>query len=166
MTSPLTIIARSLGVTESDRPIPCAICVESPYAGAGRAGRVLPRSFTNHYDLAAPHIEQVCEGCRALMGGRPGRVPPPLRTRSFSLALESRRMIGLMQSSWWELLSNRPRSPQIVSWARSRKKHHYLHAGISQNGEWRIGSDDGPIIAEHDSALLLAITALRELGAT
>ena len=161
----LHTLALSLGC-EPERGCLCAICAESPFDSAGSRKAVFGPGFSYQTDLAAPHASKVCLGCKTVLGGKPGRQPPPLRMLSFVVRGDPPVMETLKQDDWWPLLSDGPQAGMIVSWGWSRKKHHELYAGVSSGVQWRIGSDDGQILAEHEPALMRAILTARAVGAT
>ena len=163
----LHTIARALGRRPGEGASSgCAVCGRSPFGTVGRLRPALGPAFNNHLALRAPDVDAVCEGCKAVLGGKPGRTPPPLRMRSIAVDPETDTLRYLEQKDWWEILTNGQHPPIILSWAHSRKKQHMLHAGISCRGYWHVGSDDGPIRYDHRADALDAILALREAGAS
>ena len=127
--------------------------------------QVLGANFADHSDLNAPGKETICTGCQSIMSGRPGRNPPPLRMVSFRLKPKC-SFEFLEQADWWPIIKAGPASPEILSWGRTKKKHHALNAGISGNGFWRIGSDEIQIADWHDDAVIEALEILRSCGAS
>lgn len=144
----------------------CACCGPSPFRSAGQRRSVLGANFTDFDALADRTATDICAGCARLMAGRPGDDPPPLRTLSFSCSIESPAIISRDRAWWWSVLcdAREIRTPHVLSWATSRKRHHWLHAGISIGDVWRIGSDhdtidwapDGGKFARALTALLVA----------
>ena len=168
MTAPLHSVARALGV-EAGGGCGCAVCGSSPFDAAGRKRQVLGVGFSQHETLLSPRHDAVCLGCKAVLGGRPGRQPPPLRMVSFRIDMPpaAPEIQPLNQADWQPLLAaGPPPGGAVVSWARSKKKHHALSAGVSADGVWRIGSDDGRIDAPHSPELMRAVISLRRLGAS
>ena len=162
----LSLLASALKVPPGNTKTDCAVCGESEFPTVGNVRRALGSAFNNHLVLAAPEVDAVCAGCKAVLGGRPGREPPPLRMRSIAVDVASREMRFLSQPDWWDILTNPHHPPVILSWAQSRKKQHQLYAGISAHGRWHVGSDTAPIIWNHAPDLVSAIERLREIGAS
>jgi len=120
----------------------CAVCGDSPFDSAGHRRRVLGPNFANHDMLS--EARQVCLGCVGLMAGKPGSTPKPLRMMSFiGSAGEIRELDRPMM---WDVLCDPPNGEHILSWAVSKKIHHWLWAGLSSSREEQaIGSDFGTI---------------------
>lgn len=144
MRPELHILASHRGATRADEPSDCAICGESPFPAAGPKGQVLGPNFTSYEHLgAAPDI---CAGCQSLLAGKPGSEPPPLRM--CSVLATDEKADTLDRPAFWEALETPPNKPHVLSWATSKKQHHYLNAGLSSRMMQRIGSDAGVI--DHD----------------
>ena len=158
----LHAIARSLGIQPGSESIRCCVCGESPFALIGRKRQSLGAIFSNHENLRAPQFDAVCEGCKTVLGGRPGRDPPPLRMASFMVSNGQFRAID--RAALWDLLQSPPPGNAVVSYGRSRKKQHALHAGFSGAGVWRVGSDDGPVEWRHNPRIIRAVGEMRRLG--
>jgi len=148
----LHLVARSLGVTP-EQGCECAVCGESPYLLSGRSVR---KTFAD-WDFLRGH-ERLCDGCEAIMGGKPGRQPPPLRTISF--VADGERLQPLDRAGMWPLLRRWPVGT-VVSWARSRQKHHVLSAGVVTEDELPVGSDHGTVrVRRPDLVVLSAVERL------
>lgn len=163
---PRHVLARALSAPER-AGCDCACCGPSPFAAAGPRRSVLGANFTDFDALADRHAPDICAGCARLMAGRPGDDPPPLRTMSFSCEVAAPRIFPCDRAWWWALLSAPALlAPTILSWATSRKRHHWLYAGVSTPERYVIGSDHGAIDWTPDSgALCRALTALLAAGA-
>jgi len=135
----------------------CAICGESPYRPAGPTAPVLGPTFTDHALLVpAP---TVCVGCAVLLAGKPGDDPPPLRLGNLVAGedwIEYPDRAGL-----YARIRN-PGGVVVMSWAVSRKKHHWLRAGPCSPDRLLIGSDDATIEYRpaRDATLLDAVSGL------
>lgn len=151
---PLHTIARALSVDESG-PYDCPMCGDSPFGPGSKVGQ----NFCDVQLLRGPGA--VCAGCSRIMGGRPGSEPPPLRTVSF--AVWGRSLVTLSRADLWRALWVDP-APCVVSWARSRKKHHSLHAGPCDGVVLRVGGDDGTILLDREQHLELANAVVGLLG--
>lgn len=163
--TPLHVLADALGVAR-EGPTYCAVCGPgAPFAVAGKLA-VLGPLFSNQTAFACPTSPFVCAGCKALLSGRPGRQPPPLRMVSFRCPTDAPAIHEIAKTGWWDLLSDPDRPPEVVSWAESRKRQHQLHAGVSSRGEWRVGSDHGRIEWSHDGCVMAAVYDLRAAGAS
>jgi len=159
-----TEIALALGVI----PIgltPCAVCGESPFGAGERGARgCFGSNFTDYDALADPSQEIVCAGCERLLAGRPGDSPPPLRTRS--VLVSGGELEDLDRAGWWKLLIGDRGLPgvAVLSWATSRKRHHWLHAGLSTPERWEVGTDHGTASWDYDPGLAVTVTGLLILG--
>jgi len=165
--SALCVLARALGVREGGG-CRCAVCGPSHFDGAGSTRRALGTNFTDYDQLADAGAAEVCAGCVRLMAGRPGDDPPPLRTVSVRVGPDARLRV-LDREAWWAMLVGDDEvaaSGEVLSWATSRKRHHWLRAGISTPRRWAVGSDDGTIVWVPDPSVPAAVLALREIGAT
>lgn len=164
--NPRHLLARALGVEEAPPGSTCAVCGPSPFPPGPRGAKgCFGANFTDYDALALPSESTVCAGCERLLSGRPGDDPPPLRTRSV-LAFGS-GVQDIDRAGWWALLQH-PDSlpgPCVLSWATSRKRHHWLHAGISTHSRWEVGTDHGTASWEPDPALAETLLQLLSLGA-
>lgn len=140
----------------------CAVCGHSDFDHGSRG---LGANFTDQDALVDPSIGTVCVGCERLLAGRPGDDPPPLRTRSV-LLVPGTALEDLDRAAWWTLLTGvRPLGrPAVLSWATSRKRHHWLHAGVSTPDRWEVGTDHGPASWIVESGLAECVLELRSLG--
>jgi hypothetical protein len=137
------LLARAFGV-ESNGATYCALCGDAPYASAGSTARVLGDGFADQGALEDPQAADVCVGCQRLLAGRPGDDPPPLRTYSFAVIGD--RFVALAdRAALWSLLVQPPADLQLLSWTRTRKRHHWLWAEPADADGLVIGSDQGPI---------------------
>ncbi len=135
----------------------CCVCGASPFDSAGPRARVLGDNFTD-YDLLVQGAE-VCQGCASLLAGRPGDNPPPLRTVNVAAG-----------EGWIEYpdragIHARMRDPtglRVLSFATSRKKHHWIRAGLCTPERLLIGCDDGTTEyrPDRDAPLLAAVSDL------
>lgn len=162
-----TIIASALGV-EPGTPSHCAVCGSSPFDSAGPAHRVLGTNFTDQEQLMDARAGDVCAGCQRILSGRPGADPPPVRMTSFLIDAESMQMTTLDMQAWWSLIDTSHSLPEaaVLSWATSKKRHHWLHARLSTPRQWAAGSDTGTIDWEPEPRLAEAILDLRAIRAT
>lgn len=158
-------IASAVGVGFGEDGSRCAICIDSPFDTAGPVKQALGPVFALHEHLADPGAGKVCGGCKAVLSGKPGRQPPPLRMVSFRLR-PGRHLEFLTHTDWWPIIRSGPEDGEILSWGRSKKKQHMLFAGFSGRGTWRVGSDDGQIIGRHSRMAVEALESLRECGAS
>lgn len=155
----MVMLARLRAGLEPGVGCDCAVCGESPYDPAGAAPDVLGATFTD-FDMLIPGQRSICVGCRSLLAGRPGETPPPLRM-THVVATESRIEYPSLDG-----LYARMREPAggrvVISWATSKKRHHWLRAGFSTRERLLIGSDAGCIeyIIERDLELLDAVAGL------
>jgi hypothetical protein len=152
----LHLVARALGVPVADGATTCSLCGASPFG----AGGALAASYSGWADLAGGD-GALCAGCSRIVSGRPGDDPPPLRTVN---VLATPALIEYPDRARCEaLLRDPPAAPFVLSWARSRQKHHLLRAGLSTPHALRIGSDDATILFRpaEDRPLLDAVAALR-----
>lgn len=164
--SALHLMAAALGVVPG-RGSRCAVCGPSPYGAVGPTSRVLGTNFTDHERLADSGAPDVCAGCARLMAGRPGDDPAPLRTVSVRCRVGT--LTVLDQAAWWALLTGAEAldpAGEVLSWATSRKRHHWLRAGTSTPERWAVGSDEGTIVWTPDPRVPAAVLSLRQIGAT
>lgn len=169
MTAPRTTLALALGFKADSQHGECACCGPSSFSAAGPTASVLGRNFTDQDLLADPRAESICEGCAACLGGRPGRVPPPLRTISVRVDVDRPELVTLDMAAWWALLTGEDAIPEtgaVLSWATSRKRHHWLRAGTSTPDLWAVGADAGTIHWRPDPELPDAVLSLRQVGAS
>lgn len=118
--------------------------------------------FSDWGACESPQAVELCTGCVRLLGGRPGDVPPPLRTRTVAVC-EGVFQMPTMDQVWGMLLGESDDAPSILSWAISGQRHHILYAEPCTRASLRIGSDLGTIVLypERDRALALAVATLR-----
>ena len=165
MMTVLATVGDALGCDRAPGTTECGVCGNSPFSVFGPLHKSLGPMFSRWPELRNPAAANVCSGCKAILGGRPGRTPPPLRMMSFRVQCEDPVLQPITdRDEWWRLLAGPPDDPTVVSWAQSRKKHHVLNAGISADGRWRIGSDEELVAWEHDAGLQPAVSALLALG--
>lgn len=74
----------------------------------------------------------------------------------------------LDRTAWWSLLTGERPTPQrcVLSWANSRKRHHWLRAGLSTAQRWRAGCDHGTIEWCPDPSLAASVVSLLTAGAS
>lgn len=157
--NPRHLIGHALGAAPSEGSV-CAVCGVSPYAVGRPAKDVFGPAFTD-YDLLWGEGEDVCEGCAAMLGGKPSRENPPLRMGHFAViggALErpdGERMV--------EILRDPPDDLQALGWTSSRQRHASLRAGSCGGGVLQIGTEQETITwdVSRDVALLDAVSTLR-----
>jgi hypothetical protein len=82
-----------------------------------------------------------------LMAGKPGSTPKPLRMMSFVASQGEIRELD--RPAMWSVLCAPPKGEHVLSWAVSKKIHHWLWCGISTSEEQAIGSDHGTIYHRH-----------------
>jgi hypothetical protein len=133
-------VARAIGVEEGSGCL-CSYCGDSRFSPTGEISKV---SSSVRRLARFPAHEEICAGCRKLLGGRPGCDPPPLRMCNVLCRDGSLELTG--PGGLRGIFVNPPRGKFVVSWSSSRKKHHILHAGISVKGRQLWGSDDGTIV--------------------
>ena len=141
--NPQNALALALGVKPGKEGSPCAIAGQSIFDRKTPRAQAL-KTLGDH-DLLAINSPAmfVCAGCMELLGGKPGRDPPPARMRS--LLLVDNEITYLDRAGFYNLLLTPPEDRFVLSWASSGKKNHWIHAGWSTAQRLRIGSDDGPI---------------------
>lgn len=157
METTLTRIAEAIGVQRGeDGGCACAVCGDSPFELAGQLKAL--GTFNDFDVLAGAPVDAVCAGCKRILGGRPGHGdnPIPLRARSFELSPDGDFRF-LTRAELWDVIKDQPLNGQIVSWATSGKRHHALHAGVSDNETWRIGSDSQTIVVKRNAMLELCV---------
>lgn len=166
MRTAASMLASALGVAEGDG-CTCALCGVSSFDAAGSPSTVLGVNFTDFDYLADESAPDLCLGCKTLLGGRPGNDPPPLRT--VSIRANEEALVALNRSDWWLLLDGTDQVEErgeVLSWATSRKRHHWLRAGISTPDLWAAGSDEGTIWWQPTPEPARAVMSLREVGAS
>lgn len=150
----LHLLARLRSGIQPGAGCQCCVCGDSPFDVAGPRGRVLGDNFTDH-DIIGMGVV-VCTGCAALLAGRPGDDPPPLRT------------VNVASGEGWVEYPDRagiharmrdPAGLRVLSFATSHKKHHWLRSGLCTPDRLLIGSDDGTIEyrPDRDAVLLVAV---------
>lgn len=160
MTSALEVLARAYGA-EVGTGSHCAACGESPFHTAGPKDQLIGANYTDWDAFRAPWHQDVCTGCMRLMRGRPGDTPPPLRMMSVFVS-----PLGLlaypMPAEVHALLDAPPPGEWVLSWATSKKRHHWLYAEISTQAHVIVGSDQGPIAYDprEDRPILDAVREL------
>lgn len=154
-------IALALGVPPAASGSRCALCGSSPYARAGSTRDLLGVGWSDWGLMADRSGASLCAGCVALISGKPGRVPPPLRLRN--LAVVDGVYSTPDTAQMWDLLTAPPAAIEVLSWATSKQKQHHLHAGACTPTRLAVGSDHGTIIVEPNRivALTAALLALR-----
>lgn len=159
--SSLHMVARALGVDASDDGCECQLCGDSPFESAGLAASLYGSGFCDWDARARPVASELCAGCLAVMSGRPGREPPPLRTRSLAIVDGELRVLR-RHAELWPYLDAPHGAPHVVSWATSGKRHHALRAGVSTSERMLIGSDQHTIeyVPDRDRALLDAVLSM------
>lgn len=118
---------------------------------------VLGQNFSDYIFLVPGEV--VCQGCRSLLGGKPGENPPPLRT--VPVVARDDAIDYPDATGFWKTLRD-PRRVRVISWPTSRKRHHWLRAGLSDDTRLLIGTDNGCVeykASEH-KALLDAVEEL------
>jgi hypothetical protein len=154
--------AALFGVRPHAHGMSCAVCGHSPYGPSKRPiESILSKSFSDHDSLISPTSQQICEGCDTLLGGRPGRTPPPFRM-VHALVLDHEVQILQKPSDIVEHLLSPPTSAFGLVWATSKKKHAWLHAERCTAERIIVGSDHGPVeyIPGRDETLVHSVSAL------
>lgn len=121
----------------------CVLCGVSRFPTAGPRKAVFGAGFSDWTLCDDPNAPDICKGCAAIVSGRPGRQPPPLRMRS--CAVIDGALVLLSFEQMWRLLVE-PSAATVISWATSGQKHHALYAEISTPDRLAIGSDEGCIV--------------------
>lgn len=150
-----TILALSRGVT-AGTGCRCKVCGPSLFDAGGK----LADGFTDFPLLADAQAMSVCIGCAALLAGRPGDDPPPLRTTSVRATAD--RAEYLPRSGVWGSLMSPLSEPHVLSWAVGGQRHHWLRAGLSTADRMLVGTDEGTVeyVPARDRWLLDAVHAL------
>lgn len=159
-------LAAGLGVPLGRDGCMCAVCGPSPFDPGERAAKsCFGANFADWAALADPTCPTVCLGCERLLSGRPGSDPPPVRQHS--LIYDGRQTHLVDRDAWWPLISGAEPVPQgaVLSWATSRKRHHWLHAGVSGPTRWEVGTDHGTAHWTVSSELPAAVLELLAAGA-
>lgn len=146
--SPLQHLALALGVhgaraADGAPASLCAVCGPSPFPVADRAHKVLGAGWSDWMAMYQRGGADICTGCARLMSGRPGDDPPPVRFRSFAVRHGVHAVLD--RSEMYHLLCEPPVSLELLSWATTGQKHHWLHVGWCTPDRLVVGSDDGPI---------------------
>lgn len=151
-----TILALSRGVTPGATGCRCRVCGPSPFGAGGKLGD----NFTDFALLADPSATDICTGCAALLAGRPGDDPPPLRTTSIRATVD--RVEYLPRAGVWGSLLSPLAEPHVLSWAVGGQRHHWLRAGVSTAERLLIGTDEATVeyVPARDRWLLDAVHAL------
>lgn len=161
MLTALHHIAAAAGVPLDPSGWTCALCGPTPFARAGSTRDLLGVGWSD-WDLMADRTgRSLCAGCVTLISGKPGRIPPPLRTRNVAVIDGTLHLPDW--SAMWPLLTEPPAGLTVLSWATSKQKQHHLRAGLSAPDRLVVGADDGAIVlrpARH-AALLTALLCLR-----
>lgn len=135
----------------------CLCCGQSPY---DVSSYTLGQLFSDYDALLNPDAAAICTGCAALLGGKPSKTNPPLRMTSILVTDAQLQIID--RAGMWAALESPP-DRCIISWATSKKRHHWLHAAWSDSAHMVVGSDDGPVIytPATDRPVLDAVRDLR-----
>ncbi|HEX6939810.1 MAG TPA: hypothetical protein VF158_10400, partial [Longimicrobiales bacterium] len=140
----------------------CTLCGPSPYPTAGPRHQIFGAGFSDWTLCEDPLAPDLCQGCAAILSGKPGRQPPPLRMRSLAVIDGALEILTL--DRLWALLTTPRDGLTVLSWATSAQKHHALHAEISTPDRLCVGSDDG-CIRVHRVDLAPVADAVRTLRA-
>ena len=133
------------GAAPDDVGSRCACCGRSPYpVGERPRGRCLSDSFSDHDLLLDGAAPDVCLGCDLLLGGRPGREPPPFRTLHV-LVLDDEVRILDRSDAVSAVLIDPPGEPFGLVWATSRKRHACLRAERCDAHRIVVGTDAGAV---------------------
>lgn len=160
----IQIIGRAKGAIIVPGGSLCAVCGPSPF-GVGRpTKKVLGPLFTDYDALADGSCPDVCEGCAAVLGGKPSKTDPPVRMGHIAV----QRGV-LLRPSGAELcaLLREPDGVEVIGWTRTRQKHVSLRCGPCSPGRLIVGTEGEPVewIPSLHVAVLDAVAELRE-GAT
>lgn len=149
----LLALARGVSVGAGCR---CRVCGPSPFDAGGK----LADGFTDFPLLADPSTVDVCAGCAALLAGRPGDTPPPLRTTSIRATDHGAEYLD--RRGVWAALLAPLEEPHVLSWAVGGQRHHWLRAGVSTSERLLVGTDEGTVeyVPARDRWLLDAVHAL------
>lgn len=162
--SPHTTATRSLiGACYAPEPGPsrCAVCGPSPYASGRPTKAVLGPNFTDYDLLTDASAPDVCGGCAAMLGGKPGSVPMPLRMGHFAVVDGELLRPGIAELV--ELIYSPPAEIQAIAWTATRKRHASLRCGPCSPDHLMIGTETGTVawdVAE-GRTLIDAVAALR-----
>jgi hypothetical protein len=154
-----TTLALARGIRPGDG-CRCRVCGPSPFSAGGKLGD----NFTDLALLADPSAPDVCLGCAALLAGRPGDDPPPLRTTSVlaSATADAGHVEYLGRRDIWRYLIAPYPTPHVLSWAVGGQRHHWLRAGLSTPTRLLIGTDEETVeyVPARDRRILDAVHAL------
>ncbi len=139
----------------------CIVCGASPYDAGRTAKGLLGPLFTDYDALSAPDAKDACEGCCAMLGGKPGSVPMPLRMGHF--AVVSGDLVQPSGDDLLALLVDPPDELEAIAWTATRKRHASLRCGRCQPGLLMVGAEQGTIAWDVDDgrALVDAVSTLR-----
>src|SRR3990167_1323503 len=133
------------GITPDGVGSLCACCGASPYpAGERPRSGCLSDSFSDHDLLLDGCAPAVCRGCDTLLGGRPGREPPPFRTLHIFVLGDGVRILDRGASVSAVLLAP-PGGPLGLVGATSRKRHAWLRAERCDARRIVVGTDAGAV---------------------
>lgn len=142
-------------------PSACAVCGPSPFAVGRPTADVLGPGFTDYDLLADAATPTTCAGCAAMLGGKPGSVPMPLRMGHFAV-------VGgvLVRPSAAEVLAlvyTPPPNIGAIAWTATRQRHASLRCGPCSSDHLAIGTESGTVAWDVAAgrALIDAVTVLR-----
>jgi hypothetical protein len=151
-----------IGATYRPEPGPsrCIVCGDSPFAEGRPVSDLFGSSFTD-FGLMQGDGEVACQGCSAMLGGRPGGTPMPLRLGHFAVLGEDLARPTSVQL--WALLYDPPEDLHAIGWTATRQRHASLRCGPCSPGLLMVGSEQGtiPWDVEQCRPLLDAVHALR-----
>lgn len=142
-------------------PSDCAVCGKSPFASGRPTSEVLGPLFTDYDLLTDAALPMACAGCAAMLGGKPGSVPMPLRMGHFVV------VDGVMhRPSGAELAAivyDPPPGLNVVAWTATRKRHASLRCGPCTPDLLLVGTESGTVAWDVATgrALLDAVSMLR-----
>ncbi len=139
----LHMIADARGVARGPSST-CMVCGPSPFPAGRRADEVVTPTFSDREWIAGVNAGHVCAGCTALLSGRPGDDPPPVRTLHL-LAVPGEPLHALTPSQLGAAIVAPHPGEHVLVWATTRQRHAVLRAGVSRPGRLLIGADDGVI---------------------
>ena len=155
---PIHLVAEALGIAASG-PSACAVCDPSPFGVARPSKDVFGPAFVDYDLIHDSRIDDVCEGCAAVLGGKPSRENPPIRMGHVAVVngvLERPDGARLL-----ELIRN-PEGVEVLCWTATRQRHTILRAEPC-TGVLGIGTETGTLVWErHDVELLDAVSVLRQ----
>lgn len=141
--TPIHTIASARGIKPSPSGSVCVICGESPYAVGRPAAGLLGPNFTDYDALQSPDAPDACEGCCAVLGGKPGSVPMPLRMGHF--AVVDGELLRPDSAELLALLIDPPAGIQAAAWTATRKRHASLRCGQCSPDHLLVGAETGTI---------------------